>query len=30
MMRDLRSKPDLIVKGKKNAVKAKYDEYYDE
>jgi hypothetical protein len=30
MMRDLRSKPDLIVKGKKIAVKAKYDEYYDE
>jgi hypothetical protein len=30
MMRDLRSKPDLIVKGKKITVKAKYDEYYDE
>jgi hypothetical protein len=29
-MRDLRSKPDLFVKDKKVAVKAKYNDYYDE
>jgi hypothetical protein len=30
MMRDLRNKPDLFDKDKKIAVKAKYNEYYDE